>query len=92
MDTIRFRVAQRDDYRELAEWLVNISQDPEHHSLHSWSGQNPDSLWRQLLTFFDDSELYYMLAYRGDELVGAVGGEYDEELSRGWLHGRHVII
>lgn len=91
MASIIFRVAQREDYRELSGWLVKISQAPEQHCLHTWSGQSAEELKRQLLSYLDDSELCYILAFRDGQLMGAMGSEYDEELARGWLHGPHVI-
>jgi GNAT superfamily N-acetyltransferase/RimJ/RimL family protein N-acetyltransferase len=92
MEYILFRVAQRDDYRELAHWLVHMSQAPERHCLHTWSGQSAAGLQQQLLSYWDDSELCYLMAVRGDRLVGAIGSEYDEGLGRGWLHGPHVAV
>ncbi|HEY43552.1 MAG TPA: GNAT family N-acetyltransferase [Anaerolineae bacterium] len=91
MEQLIYRVAQRDNYQELAERLVHISQTPEQHCLHSWSGQNSDALWQQLLSYLDDAELRYVIAYRNSKMVGAMGSEYDEELGRGWLHGPHVM-
>jgi ribosomal protein S18 acetylase RimI-like enzyme len=91
MERLLYRVAQRDHYQELAEWLVHISRSPERHCLHSWSGQNSDALWQQLLSYLDDAELCYIIAHRNSTMVGAMGSEYDEELGRGWLHGPHVM-
>jgi GNAT superfamily N-acetyltransferase len=90
MEDIIFRVAQRDDYRELAEWLVQMSQTPERHCLHTWSGQSAEELQQQLLSYRDESELCYLMALRDDQLVGAMGSEYDEKLKRAWLRGPHV--
>jgi ribosomal protein S18 acetylase RimI-like enzyme len=90
MEDITFQVAQRDDIRGLAEWLVQISQAPEQHCLHTWSGQNAKDLQQQLLSYWDDSELCYVMVLRNGQLVGAMGSEYDEGLERGWLHGPHV--
>jgi len=87
---IIFQVAQREDYRELAAWLVHMSQTPGQHCLHTWSGQTAEGLQQQLLSYWDDSELCYILARRDGQLVGALGSEYDEGLERGWLHGPHV--
>jgi ribosomal protein S18 acetylase RimI-like enzyme len=92
MKDIIFRVAQRDDYRELTEWLVYMSQVPDQHCLHTWSGQSAGALQQQLVGYWDDSELCYLMALRGDQLVGAMGSEYDEGLARGWLHGPHVAV
>ena len=91
MEEIIFQVAQRDDYRELAEWLVRVSQAPEQHCLHTWSGESAQGLQQQLQGYWDDSELCYVLALRDGRLLGTMGSEYDEELGRGWLHGPHVV-
>jgi GNAT superfamily N-acetyltransferase len=90
MEDVIFRVAQRDDYRELAEWLVQMSQAPEQHCLHTWSGQSAEGLQQQLLSYWDESELCYIMALRDGQLVGAMASECDEGLKRGWLHGPHV--
>ncbi|MFC1849324.1 hypothetical protein ACFL27_03860 [candidate division CSSED10-310 bacterium] len=87
MENIIFRVAQRDDYQKLAEWLVHVSQAPEQHCLHTWSGQSAAGLQQELLKYWDESELCYVLAQRNDQLAGAMGSEYDQNLGRGWLHG-----
>jgi ribosomal protein S18 acetylase RimI-like enzyme len=90
MKEVIFRVAQRDDYPELAEWFVQMSQAPEQHCLHTWAGQSAAELQQQLLSYWDESELCHVMALRDDQLVGAMGSEYDEGLERGWLHGPHV--
>ncbi len=90
MKGLAFRVAKRDDYQELVAWLIQVSQPPDRHCLHTWSGQSAAGLRQQLLGYLDDAELCYVLAFREGRLVGAMGAEYDEELGRGWLHGPHV--
>jgi ribosomal protein S18 acetylase RimI-like enzyme len=90
MEDLTFQVAQRDDYRGLVEWLVQMSQAPNQHCLHTWSGQNANELHQQLLSYWDESELCYVMALGDGQLVGAMGSEYDEGLERGWLHGPHV--
>jgi ribosomal protein S18 acetylase RimI-like enzyme len=88
---LNFKVAQRDDYRRLASWLVQVSQSPEHHCLHTWSGQSAEDLREQFLSYLDDFELCYVTAVWDGRLVGAMGSEYDEDLERSWLHGPHVV-
>jgi GNAT superfamily N-acetyltransferase len=90
MEVILFQLAQQGDFRELAEWLVQISQAPEQHCLHTWSGQSAEELQQQLSSYWDESELCYVMALRDGRLAGAMGGEYDEALGRAWLHGPHV--
>ena len=92
MENIILKVAQRDNYRQLAEWLVQVSQQPEQHCLHTWSGQSAKELQRQWLSYWKESELCYIMALREGQLVGAMGAEYDEELMRSWLHGPHVVM
>jgi GNAT superfamily N-acetyltransferase len=91
MQNLIFKVAQSGDYKQLTEWLVQVSQSPEQHCLHTWSGQSAKELEQQLLSYWDDSELCYVMALRDGQLVGAMGSEYDEELQRSWLHGPHVV-
>ena len=90
MKDIIFRVARREDYHPLAQWIVAISQVPQQHCLHSWSGDRADALCQQWLSYLDDSELSYVIAFQEGDIVGAMGGEYDEALGRGWLHGPHA--
>jgi GNAT superfamily N-acetyltransferase len=90
MEDVLFRVARRDDYETLVPWLVHMSQVPAEHCLHTWSGQSAQGLQQELLHYWDDAELCYVLALRGGQMVGAMGSEYDEGLARAWLHGPHV--
>jgi ribosomal protein S18 acetylase RimI-like enzyme len=92
MDQIIYRVARRDDYRDLSVWLVEMSQRPQQHCLHTWAGETSRALERSLVGYWDDSELCYLLALQAGRLVGAMGSEYDEELKRGWLHGPHATV
>jgi len=92
MPDIIFRLAQRSDVPQLAQWLVRICENPKHHCMHSWSGEDAVDLGGLLLKYLADGELVYVLAFQGENLVGAMGCEYDEELHRGWLHGPHAEI
>lgn len=90
MEDFLYQVAQKNDFLMLAEWLVEKSQVPERHCLHSWSGQNAEGLHEQLLNYWSDGELCYILAFGNGKLQGAIGSEYDRDLGRGWLHGPHA--
>lgn len=92
MSEIAFRLAQRSDIPMLARWLVQICENPQQHCMHSWSGEDAADLGGLLLKYLVDGELVYVLAFQGENLVGAMGCEYDEELHRGWLHGPHAEI
>ena len=75
MEAIVFRVPQREDLRELAQWLVQVSQVPEQHCLHTWSGQSAAELEQQWQGYWADSELCAIVARRDGRLVGAMGSE-----------------
>jgi GNAT superfamily N-acetyltransferase len=92
MEKITFQVAQKNDFSTLAEWLVQKSQEPKHHCLHTWSGQSTEGLQEQLLSYWSDEELCYIMALGDGKLIGAMGSEYDRNLGRGWLHGPHAEL
>jgi len=92
MPEITFRLAQQREYPQLARWLVRICENPKQHCMHSWSGEDAVDLSVLLLKYLADGELVYVLAFQGEDLVGAMGCEYDEELHRSWLHGPHAEI
>ena len=92
MENIIFHKAQAHDFSKLAEWLVQVSQKPEQHCLHTWAGQSAEGLNEQLLNYWHDEELCYVIALQDGELVGAIGCEYDRSLGRAWLHGPHALL
>jgi len=92
LEKIIFQEAGAQDFAQLAEWLVRVSQKPENHCLHTWAGQSAEGLAEQLLDYWHDEELCYIMALRDGELVGAIGGEFDRGLRRAWLHGPHAAV
>jgi GNAT superfamily N-acetyltransferase len=92
MENITFQAAQKNDFSMLAEWLVKRSQEPEQHCLHTWSGQSVEGLQEQLMSYWRDGELCYLMALRDGKLIGAMGSEYDRDLGRAWLHGPHAAL
>ena len=92
MEDIIFQKAQAHDFSKLSDWLVLVSQKPEQHCLHTWADQNAEGLAEQLLNYWHDEELCYLMALQNGYLVGAMGGEYDRGLQRAWLHGPHATL
>jgi GNAT superfamily N-acetyltransferase len=90
VDDVSYSQTKRGGLPRLAEWLVAVSQAPEQHCLHTWSGQSAAALAQQLTAFWDDGELHYVVAWRAGSIVGAMGAEYDQALGRAWLHGPHA--
>jgi ribosomal protein S18 acetylase RimI-like enzyme len=92
MNKIIFQEAGAQDFKQLAEWLVMMSQKPEQHCLHTWADQSAEGLAEQLINYRHDEELCYLMAFRDAEIVGAIGSEYDRSLRRAWLHGPHAAV
>jgi ribosomal protein S18 acetylase RimI-like enzyme len=92
MQKIIYKAAGTQDFKQLSEWLVRLSQKPEQHCLHTWADQSAEGLAEQLLIYWHDQELCYLMAFRDAEIVGAIGGEYDRSLRRAWLHGPHALL
>ncbi|MBN1536439.1 MAG: GNAT family N-acetyltransferase [Anaerolineales bacterium] len=86
-----FRAAQKSDFKILAPWLVAMGQEAQRQCLHTWSGDSADELQQALTGYWEDGELCYMLALRNEQIVGAMGSEFDKALGRAWLHGPHAI-
>lgn len=84
------RTAGSSDYLEICEWIVDISQDPKKHCLHSWAGEPASSLASDLNGLVEAGELVYLVAREGKDLVGALGAEFDESLGQTWIKGPQV--
>lgn len=90
MQEIIIQEAKASDFPAIAGWIVQICQVPSQQCIHSWAGEDTDTLCAKLLKIWQDSELLYRVAWRGRELVGVMGSEFDEALGRAWLHGPNV--
>ena len=64
-----------------------MSKDPARHCIHSWSGESSKEIAEGLVNYFNDGELLYFMAFKGDKLIGTMGAEFDEEMACAWLHG-----
>ena len=91
MPEVVLRTAEPGDFPRLSGWIAEICETPQHHCVHSWSGQSAEALCEYLLSCARASEFLCVIATRAEdsELVGAAGSEYDEELGRSWLYGPH---
>ena len=59
--------------QDVVQWLVQGSQAPEQHCLHTWSGESAGELEQQWQGYWDDSEFCAIVARRDGMLVGAMG-------------------
>lgn len=91
MQNIIYRQATLEDIPLLVQNIIFASMKPSNHCLHSWAGDTPADLTADFTAAFEDGELYYILAVSGPCIIGAIGGEYDHDLERVWLHGPHVF-
>ncbi|MBU0935262.1 MAG: GNAT family N-acetyltransferase [Spirochaetes bacterium] len=91
MQTIIYRQATVEDIPLLVQNIIYSSMRPNNHCLHSWAGDSPAELTADFRAGFEAGEMFYILACSGQAIIGAMGGEYDPELNRIWLHGPHVF-
>jgi hypothetical protein len=92
MEEILIHATRPDDFPAIAQWIVEICQVPAQQCIHSWADEDTGTLCGKLLKMWNDKELLYRIAMRGDEIVGMMGSEYDEALGRAWLHGPNVAV
>ncbi|HAP43665.1 MAG: hypothetical protein A2087_12040 [Spirochaetes bacterium GWD1_61_31] len=91
MQNITFRQAGIEDIPLLVQNIIFVSLKPNSHCLHSWAGDSPADLTADFQAAFEAGEMFYILACSGPCIIGAMGGEFDPELERVWLHGPHVF-
>jgi len=91
MQNITVEIASKENFAELADWLVAVGQAPQQQCLHTWSGGTVDALRQEMLGYWKDGELVYVLAHQNEHLMGAMGSEFDVQLQRAWLRGPHVV-
>ena len=84
---LTYHKAKPEDLPIISRWIVNLSQDPARHCIHSWAGEPAEEIESGLETYFKDGELVYMLLYLKDKLIGTMGAEFDTDMACAWLHG-----
>lgn len=88
---VKYQLCTAEDFQLLSTWLIPVNQSPDRHCLHTWSGQTAAELQAQWLKYFRDGELCYIAAWRGSDLVGAMGSEFDRSMGRAVLQGPHAV-
>jgi hypothetical protein len=86
---IEIREAQRDDFPALAGLIARQNERPESQCIHS--GEGYESILQTMIKWDEAGEFCFVMALRGDHLVGAAGCEFDEGLGRGWLWGPFAL-
>jgi ribosomal protein S18 acetylase RimI-like enzyme len=65
--------------------MARYNERPENQCIHS--GEGAESIRKQMEIWDDGGEFCLVGAWQNDELVAAMGAEFDEELGRAWLWG-----
>jgi ribosomal protein S18 acetylase RimI-like enzyme len=87
-----YKKATINDLHLIAEWIVKTAQIPSQHCIHSWAGESAEEVAEGLISYFNDGELLYILAYHKDKLIGSMGMEFDEDMGAAWVHGPLIDI
>jgi ribosomal protein S18 acetylase RimI-like enzyme len=85
------RLACREDFEIISRLIANQSKQPETHCIQSDTGEEYQSIQRELVQLDLSSALCFVAAFQDDQLIGALGSELDEELGRGWLRGPFIV-
>ncbi len=78
--------AQRDDFEPISKLIAVQNQNPETHCIHSDTGDEKNIL-AEIIRLDADSQICFVTVKQNEQLIGALGCEYDEGLGRGWLRG-----
>ena len=84
-----FRKGMIDDFKLMAEFISKYNQLPTEHCLHC--SQNSNEILEELKDHETRGEQHFLLAFKGDKLVGLLGGDSDNNpLTEIWLWGPFI--
>jgi len=90
MDNIEVRQAHKVDFGTIAGLIADQNKNPETHCIQSDAGNDLQSIQNEMTRLASDSGICFVMAFQGDQLLGTLGCELDEELGRGWLRGPFI--
>jgi GNAT superfamily N-acetyltransferase len=91
VNNIAIRPAQKDDFEIISKLIADQNKNPETHCIQSDTGNDYQSIRNEITRLDLDSGICFMVAFQGEQLIGTLGCELDEELGRGWVRGPFVI-
>lgn len=90
MNNISIRRAHREDFEAISKLIAEQNKNPEMHCIHSDTGEDYQSIQREMIHLDLDSAICFVAAFQDGQLIGALGSELDEELGRGWIRGPFI--
>ncbi|MCL4868892.1 MAG: GNAT family N-acetyltransferase [Anaerolineae bacterium] len=81
------RIAAPEDFPLLAAFIERQSQQPETQCIQTSTGEPAANLLAEMEQLHGDGEMLFAAAFHQDQLIGAMGCEYEKEGTRGWLRG-----
>jgi ribosomal protein S18 acetylase RimI-like enzyme len=91
VNNVIIRQAKAEDFETISKLIADQNKNPETHCIQSDTGNDYQSIQNEITRLDLDSGICFMAAFQGDQLIGALGCELDEELGRGWVRGPFVI-
>lgn len=91
MTDIYIHKAQKEEFHPIARLITGQNKNPKTHCIHSDNDANEPGVYEEMLSLDRINELCFVVAWQGEQLIGALGSEFDEEAGRGWLRGPFVL-
>jgi ribosomal protein S18 acetylase RimI-like enzyme len=91
VNNISIRPAHKEDFEIVSKLIADQNKNPETHCIQSDTGNDYQSIRNEITRLDLDSEICFMAAFQGEQLIGTLGCELDVELGRGWVRGPFVI-
>jgi RimJ/RimL family protein N-acetyltransferase len=84
-------VASKGEFPQIADLFFEQNRVPERQCLHSSVGDRAEDILQIMMKWEEISEIIFIVAPKGESVVGVLGSEFDEELGRGWLWGPSTL-
>lgn len=91
MNHIHLRQAQKEDFETISKLIISQNKNPERHCIQSDISPKVEDIYQEMLRLDSTSEICFVLSHQEDQIIGALGSEFDEESGRGWLRGPFVL-
>jgi hypothetical protein len=91
VNNITIKQAPAEDFETISKLIADQNKNPETHCIQSDTGNDHQSIRNEIARLDLDSGICFMVALQGDQLIGTLGCELDEDLGRGWIRGPFVV-
>ncbi|MBC8503705.1 MAG: GNAT family N-acetyltransferase [Anaerolineales bacterium] len=87
MPKVATHIAKPKDFSAIAKLIDQLNQSPQSQCIHSGTGESVESLIAEMEKWHESGEILFVIAMQSDQLIGAMGCEFESDGQRGWLRG-----